>query len=156
FVSLPLMAVATLDAARPRAARIGGISADRRWAIRAAGAAFCLVLALQSLSWAGLSARLEGSVVGQAAACVSPAAITWLRDTPLDHWSTPYYAIILQGRAPHRLLLPEDHCAALARSGHLELNDLGEGRPPGAWFDFSQVVAGSGPLAGRRGAACCS
>ena len=114
----------------------GSLPRARRAALAATGLVFMTILTLQSLTWNRLTRRLLGDL--QNGGCISFADLPWLADTPMNHWSTASYAIDLQGRAPHSLVLQGNGCRAYAHNRTVRIIWLtrrsGEG-----WFDLDQV-----------------
>jgi hypothetical protein len=71
-----------------------------------------------------------------AEACISYAQLRWLTQTPLHYWTTPTYAILLQGQAPAKMVLESEGCteasfAEAVRIAPWELRNREIG-----WFDL--------------------
>jgi len=103
----------------------------------AIGIVFLTVLSIQSLTWKRLSNRLMSEM--QDPGCIPRASLTWVPETPLNHWSVASYAIILQGsRAPRTLVLDGDGCYEYATDATVQIKWLHRHNGDG-WFDLSQV-----------------
>jgi hypothetical protein len=107
-------------------------------------AVFLVVLVAQSAAWLDLTRRLERSLSESPLACIPRSAVPWLGSTPLYHWGTPTYAILVQGRRPRKLLLEDEACRDLSHGIHL----LKIGKDGGlylrhsdrGWFDLTAAV----------------
>jgi hypothetical protein len=75
-------------------------------------AIFLLVLGAQSSSWLSLWHRLGREVAGQDEPILTPDALAWTKETPLEHWGIYSQVLILQGRQPHTLYLERQELAA--------------------------------------------
>jgi hypothetical protein len=109
---------------------------------------FLVVLALQSRSWLNLRNTLRNTIAQSSSTCISQASLGWLDRTPLNHWATPAYTIIVQGRAPHRLVLDGDGCAEARLSNAVRIAPWDARDPHEGWFDLRPVLA---QQAGSRG-----
>jgi hypothetical protein len=114
------------------------VSIGRRAALLPIGAIYLIVLSIQSLVWNGLTNRLLSDLSNEG--CISIISLPWTTQTPMNHWSTASYAIVLQGRTPHTLLLDGEGCYEYGMGGTVHINWLH--RKSGAgWFDLAQVPA---------------
>jgi hypothetical protein len=109
---------------------------QRQAALIAIGGVFLIVLSLQSLTWFRLTNRLLDAMRG--GGCISRARLAWTDQTPVDHWSTAAYSIVLQGRTPHSMVLDGDACDEYAADGTVHILSLHR-RRGGGWFDLDQV-----------------
>jgi hypothetical protein len=135
---LILMSACVLDAWLPA-------DPDFQWRMRqpvlpAIGAAFLVVLTLQSAVWMGMARRLLSELGAAPNQCLQRESIRWTRHTALDHWATDAYAIVLQGQAPRALVLTGDGCELLAATHTLHI--LNDSRQAG-WFDLSDIPGGN-------------
>ena len=110
----------------------------RQPALLALGAIFLIVLSIQSLVWNELTNRLQADIENEG--CIAIISLPWTTTTPMNHWSTASYAILLQGRTPHTLLLDREGCREFADDGTLHIIWMHRKSGSG-WFDFSQVPA---------------
>ena len=143
--TVPLLAFAVMEVLR-RPARATADASDRLRAVIVLTCciAFAAVLSIQALGWQNLTRHLMADVRDFKDWMVPQEAIDWIHATPLDHWSTPSYVLLLQGRRPSKLLLPMDAVSALrAPQPRIALApwDLrsiaGESN---AWFDFTIIA----------------
>ncbi len=111
--------------------------ADRVLAIRIVAAAFLMVLATQGMVWHRLTGTLKTALETSPARCLPTSALPRLGRTPLDHWSTPSYAILLQGRSPRTLVLADDGCAELRDGGAIPVAPWDRRARNTGWFDLS-------------------
>ncbi|HLZ27578.1 MAG TPA: hypothetical protein VKV73_09685 [Chloroflexota bacterium] len=132
-VSLALMLPAIADALRRR-------STLGRWepAVLACGIAFCLVVGVQAWTWTTVTRRFETSLAAQAAPC---STLTTLDDTrgasPLNHWASAVYAVLLQSRRPTMFVLADDaSCQQLLATGSLAIAAWDVRSPNGGWFQL--------------------
>lgn len=117
---------------------------EQRWAFRRRllppiGAVFLVVLAIQSTAWTGVLRRLEGTLTDTSWACVSSAPVNWLNDTPLNQFGTPALALVLQGRTPAKLMVPNDDCGTQTFGDGYRLDDYLTRPWQSAWFRFDQL-----------------
>ena len=147
-LSILLMSGAIFDDLRWRSSSECQRRSVRITALPLAGAIFLAVLSIQCMQWELLGQRLRVELMISNRGCADWHAIRGLRDTALSFWSTPFYAVELQGRKPRTLLLPDDFsCQFFALNGDAILADQdsfryvrrhGEG-----WFDFEDARARS-------------
>jgi hypothetical protein len=144
--TVPLLAFAVMEVLH-RPARVSANGSDRLRSliVLTCSIAFSAVLSIQALGWQNLTRHLMADVNDFNDWIVPQEAIDWIDATPLDHWSTPSYVLLLQGRRPSKLLLPMDAVSALqAPQPRIALApwDL---RPiagkANTWFDFT-IIAG--------------
>ncbi len=140
FCALPFVGLAALDCLLQP---LGPARARRLWPARkrtsdAVAAIFALTLVVQSTVWSNLQARLADSLARSPWTCNSMAAAGGLRDTPLNHWSVATRSLLLQGRSPERVALPEDGCGATSFAA-APLAALLPGRDASGWFDLSTL-----------------
>jgi hypothetical protein len=109
--------------------------------MQAVSAIYFLVLSIQSAGWIHISNQMMVELDASHESCISTNSILWLSETPLTHWGTPAYAILLQGRTPTHLLLSENDCIAVRNDKKIQVTPW-ESYPTDAsgWFDFSKVA----------------
>jgi hypothetical protein len=99
------------------------------------GVIFLLVLSVQSTSWFNLTKILRETMAQSANSCISVSSINLLTRTPLNDWSAPY-SILLQGRAPQKLVLNGDGCTEASFSEAVRLASWDLRSRTGGWFDL--------------------
>jgi hypothetical protein len=117
---------------------------QRRHAVALIGAIFLVVLSIQCLQWKVMSWRLASDLSNSDRGCVSRVRLTSIRNTALDYWPLGFYAIELQSRTPHTLLLAHNFaCKLFAQNGDAIMVDsrvISYVRPRDAgWFDFNDA-----------------
>jgi len=136
--SLPFMLFAVLEAISHRE----GMSYTKKYEwnhrlniIQMISVCFLLVLSIQSTAWFNLTKILRETIDQSEDNCLSESSMGWLTHTPLHGW-TPSYAILLQGRAPRKLVLAGNGCteASFSQSVRIAPWDL-RSRSEG-WFDL--------------------
>ena len=136
-ISVALMAGCALDAWRCNPAALW---TARKPALVAIGSAFFVVLSLQSVTWARLTTRFVGTLHQAGCGCVPRSSLKWITNTPLNHWATDAYAIVLQGRTPQVLVLEDHNCDTYKKNR--EVNILWFSRAGGrGWFDLDYAGA---------------
>jgi len=144
-ISVALMAGCALDAWRGNPAPLW---AARKPALVAIGSAFFIVLSLQSVTWARLTTRFVGTLHQAGCGCVPRSSLKWITNTPLNHWATDAYAIVLQGRTPQVLVLEDDNCDTYKKNR--EVNILWFSSAGGrGWFDLDHAGAQTGSAVHR-------
>jgi hypothetical protein len=139
FSAAPFMLLAAVEALRRPASSTPPAMRDWHHRLRllpTLGVIFLLVLVVQSTVWFNLTQRLRQTIEHSAQACISAAQLGWLTSTPLHNWTTPTYAILLQGQAPAKLVLEGEDCtdanfADAVRIAPWELRSRAIG-----WFDL--------------------
>jgi hypothetical protein len=111
-VLTPILALAAIEALRPAPETVSAatIWSGRLRLAQVIALIFCAVLSVQSIVWDRLSARLRASIASHQGGCVSLADLRWPQSTALDHWATPAYAVLLQGRHANTLVLYRGTC----------------------------------------------
>jgi hypothetical protein len=101
-------------------------------------ATFAATLGVQCLLWHQLTRALVRETAARPEACVSLDSLSSVRNTALKWWPTTFYSMLLQGRAPTHLVLPDDECgsAELARGIPLPGGGLRPRARPKLWFDL--------------------
>ena len=140
-ITLGFLALALLDRARLRAAPA---AARRAWGprLRTIGQVAlvaALVLSVQGAAWFGLTQQLRRAIATSPTACLAMAPLGWLRGTPLDAFSTPAYALLLQGRTPARLVLGGNGCGEEQFGTGVALNQFYTRGWQGGWFDLDPL-----------------
>lgn len=142
IASLPFMALAVLD--RPLGDGDTFDDRNRMRVIQAAVVVFSVVISVQSAVWFNLTRRLQQELSTWNVACVPLESLQWAEKTPLDFWSTPSLAVVLQGRGPEKLVLAGDGCAEFERSGQVRIAPWHLVRP-GGWWGLSKKGRGHAP-----------
>jgi hypothetical protein len=137
-MSLPIMGACALDTWLAS----GQVSLGRRRqpALVAIGAVFLIVVSIQSVIWNQLTNRLLADIEGEG--CMSLTSLPWTTQTLMHHWSTASYAIVLQGRTPHRLVLDAGGCLEYATDATVHIIWMRRKNGSG-WFDLGQVPVDS-------------
>jgi hypothetical protein len=104
--------------------------------IQIIGVIFLLVLSVQSTAWYNLTNILRATIIQSANGCLSLSSIDWLTRTPLDNWTTPSYSILLQGKAPKKLVLDSDGCTDAHFSEAVRIAPWDLRSRTGGWFDL--------------------
>ncbi len=74
------------------------------------GISFFAIMATQSVIWQQMTTTLTRELVQSRFNCVSITSLPWIERTPLNHWSTTTYSLLLQGRAPERVIQGWETC----------------------------------------------
>jgi len=140
FCSLPFMLLAVLDAlARDRApAPWRGELRTRTRANLAIAAIFAVVLSANGLLWYRLTARLDAALEASATSCIPMESLDWIDKTALSHWSITPYSLVLQGRHPTKIVLPEAACTRIHAQG-MPLTDWRLRPWDRGWFALDQL-----------------
>jgi len=142
-VTLGFLTLALLDREWLRAAPA---AARRAWGprLRTIGQialVAALVLSVQGVAWFGLTQQLRRAIATSPTACLAMAPLGWLHGTPLDAFSTPAYALLLQGRTPERLVLGGNGCGEEQLGAGVALNQFYTRGWQGGWFDLNPLRA---------------
>jgi hypothetical protein len=137
--SLPLTLLATFDALIHH--NDSSNSKQNEWnrrlkIVQVIGVVFLLVLSVQSTAWFNLTQILRETITQSADGCIPLSSIGWLTHTPLHNWTTPTYAILLQGRAPQKLVLDGDGCTEASFSQAVRIAPWDLRSRTGGWFDL--------------------
>jgi hypothetical protein len=107
---------------------------------------FAVVLSIQSVVWLRMTRHLMRDVEKSPTAIVPRSAISWTRETALEHWGTASYVFALEGRQPRHLVLdPYEIDAAKqleilrSRPPAIPLSSftpVSANPGPAGWFDF--------------------
>lgn len=107
----PILALAAVEALfSPAPTSETAIWRGRLRLAQAIALIFCAVLSLQSIVWNRLSVGLRASIASHEGGCVSLSDLRWPLSTALEHWATPAYAVLLQGRRANTLVLYRGTC----------------------------------------------
>lgn len=142
FSSLPFMVLAGLESLGPR--RMGLEHSQEKWDhrlrfVQIIGVIFALVFCVQSTAWYSLTNRLRETIDQNPRGCVSTTSLPWLYPTALNHWSTPAYVILLQGRKPRMLISDSERCAEAGSSESVRITPWHYRAKIGGWFDLSAL-----------------
>lgn len=107
---------------------------------------FLVTLGIQSAIWYGLRTELSNTIESTPEACIPASSISWRDRTPLYHWATPTLSIVLQSRAPEKIVLEKDDCSDPTFTTQVHINPTYDTYRPriGGWFDFSRTGLSSG------------
>jgi hypothetical protein len=134
--SLPFMLLAVVDGLSKDIQF--DLSRERTKLIKIIGCIFSIVIIAQSTVWLDLIQRLRSELLTSRNQCISTESIKWLKDTPMDFWSTPSLAITLQGRHPKTLLLHGNNCQKFMDSGQVLVEPLKRRHSNKIqWFDLN-------------------
>jgi len=133
FASLCFMTLAVLEGLAHLRVKVRDANADsdngaafdwphRLRTIQAIALVFALILCVQGVSWFNLTNRLRETIDQNSWGCVSMAPLGWLQQTPLNQFATPDESILLQGRAPQKVVLSGNGCGDTTFSGGVRLN----------------------------------
>lgn len=115
-------------------------SPARTWAHRGSilgsiGIVFVLVLAVQSTSWLSQTNRLREALAQSQQSCLTPSAVNWTAQTPLGHWSLTPYSLLIGGKTPGKVILPEAGCAQERIGESIKITDWDTRAWKSGWFD---------------------
>jgi len=131
-ITLPLFALAILDACSVRGRPLQTLVDGRMRIARAAAVAMFLVMLVQSVVWVQLTSRVSLAVEG-AHGCIDAASIEGFPDSPLGHWSITPLSMLLQARDVRSFVGTADACRATRWPS--EVTFEGATARPG-WFRF--------------------
>ena len=119
----------------------------------AIAAIFLVVLGIQSQTWSQLYHRLGRQVASTPGLWLQQSDLTWIKETPMDHWGLCSQVILSQGQRPRVLLLePGDDRLARENPPQLALSSFTYFTPsdfPRSWFDWSAIVRATHASASR-------
>jgi hypothetical protein len=104
--------------------------------IQIIGLCYLIVLSIQSTAWFNLMKILRETITHSEDNCLSGSSMGWLTHTPLHNWTTPSYAILLQGRAPRKLVLDGDGCSEASFSHAIRIAPWDLRSRSEGWFDL--------------------
>jgi hypothetical protein len=136
-VTFPFLLAAFLAARRPRGTLASFAIAP------AVAAVFFTVVALQSLGWRRLVARLENDIANDRRAVVPHDAVPWVARTPMDHWGMTALVALHGGTRPEKYFAFNADALAALRAGSIWLGDSHTISPgPGAagFFDHRPLL----------------
>jgi hypothetical protein len=141
FVSLGIMSFAALESLLKHVHQeaysgVGFVWRHRTQTAHVVGVIFTALITGQSLIWLGLSNELRTTLAQSPNKCLSMAPISWISDTSINHWSTPHYALLLQGNNPEKLVLPDDECGTAPLVEGVKLDRFSFRRWNEGWFDL--------------------
>jgi hypothetical protein len=140
FSSLPFMMLAVLEGILLSKKFLSNRKSELNYrlkTLRIIGTIFLLVLSVQSTSWFNLTTILRETIVQSVDRCISISSIGWLTNTPLNNWTTPSHSILLQGKAPQKLVLNGDGCTEASFSEAVRISPYDLRSRTGGWFDLS-------------------
>lgn len=95
----------------------GEIGRGRRITAVMAALSLLVLFAVQGASWSDLRTRFAAEIAAARAPCVPLTTVPSVGRTALRHWSSTALSIVLQGRRPARVAMPDEGCEDLARTG---------------------------------------
>jgi hypothetical protein len=98
---------------------------------------FSAVIFVQSMVWSGLIRELHNELSAKKGSCVTTDSMAWLHGTPIDFWSTPSLAIVIQGKYPDTLVLAGNDCETALNSDQIPLTPWRSRSKTKGWFDLS-------------------
>ncbi len=136
-LSLGAMLVATAEVVlRPDASSRRADASSRSALAVACALSFALVLGFQARSWQHATQLLTDALAPLPPGCTPLGSLEVLHGTPLDHWASVPYAVVLQGRAPQRILLDGDGCQAWRATGDFPIGSWDVRRSDSGWFNL--------------------
>lgn len=140
-VTLPLFALAWLDARSARAGSQPALVEQRMKVARAAAWVMFLVLVVQGVVWTQLTARVSLAVAGQTG-CVVAGSIEGFPDSPLGHWAITPLSILLQARDVHGFVATADLCRVNEWPREVPMGPVPALTP--TWFRFQSSASAPG------------
>jgi hypothetical protein len=139
-ITLPLLSLAVFEAAAPRAwtESLRLENAVRTRIVLLIAVIFAAALSANSLGWFRLTHKLENTLAASREACIPLSSIDWIDHTPLEHWSVATYSLVVQGRHPTAIVLPDDDCSAAQVDG-LHVTDWYTRPWDKGWFDLDAL-----------------
>ncbi len=106
---------------------------------------FALVLGMQCRSWSRLTDRLIADLQSDPAPIVPQSApsLEWIGHTPLNHWATPYYVMVMQGKVPAKIFIDASTEEKMRDDPTAWRDYVAEhARPPGpgGWYDYRPLL----------------
>lgn len=137
--SLPFMLICIFEALYRTPAMLREAADD--WAhrlrtVQVIGIVFLLVLAVQSMTWYSLTRQLDETLLENPLTCIPASSIDWIIPTPMNHWSTTTYSILLQGRVPKKIILADGDCTKISSQEGLHVVPWDERKWTSGWFDL--------------------
>jgi len=121
--SLVIMGMAFLDAAWPH--RETESQSDTRLRIRISNMAamvFCVVIALQSLTWHLELNKIRDAMAGSDGGCIAAESLPGFEESPLNFWSLPPASLGLQSTKPNFVVLPKHLCDTAVATGRIPMD----------------------------------
>jgi hypothetical protein len=120
----------------------------RRVLAPAIGTVTLVVLLVQGGTWQGTLRRLAADLDASPPGCVDVATLPWVATTPLDHWGLTSLSLVVEGRAPGRMIAHGAACDDLDTVGGLPVKILdgvvADRRPGDGWYDLAALLAAMG------------
>ncbi len=129
FVALPFIFFAMLEGLFSQSINLPVLTPLRTRLVQLTGLIFFIVIGLQSFNWVNLTNRLSATMAASPTSCISADTIAWLTHTPLDHWSLTGYSLLIQSRAPDKIVRAGNGCTDESFIGGLPVAFFG----PGDW-----------------------
>lgn len=109
----------------------------RGWIVLTQAVVILAVLVTASVAYRDLRTQLAAEVEPGDPVCTSLGTLDWAHETPLDHWSVSSTSMVIQGRTPEHVVLPD--CRV----------DLSSGIPLTKWvIDYASYDEGWYDLSG--------
>jgi hypothetical protein len=141
--SLPFIGLAALEGIRRPITNLREAQAEwnhRSRIVLCTGIICLLTLSAQSVGWIQITQRLQGIIAQSPTACVPASSIEWLNRTPLNHFSLTTYSLVIQGRTPEKVVLPDNACSQTDFTTGFPLTEEGDWREwEGGWFDMRRL-----------------
>ena len=141
--SLPFIGLAALESLRQPITNLREAQAEwnhRSQIVLCAGVICLLTLSAQSVGWIQITQHLQGIIAQSPTACVPASSIEWLNRTPLNHFSLTTYSLVIQGRTPEKVVLPDNACSQTDFTTGFPLTEEGDWREwEGGWFDMRRL-----------------
>ena len=111
-VGVPVALVAILDAARPSKRSAG---AWRELLAMTCAAVFLGTMVIGGLTVRTIDQDLTRAMQNSSGACTAEETVPGANDTLIDSWATPSRSLLLDGRQPDHIVLPQAQCGSLAQ-----------------------------------------
>lgn len=137
---LPLIVGAVVSATRLKDQHAPQL---RRVLAPAIGTVTLIVLLVQGITWQGMLHRLAADLQAAPPGCVDAASLPWVRASPLNHWGLTSLSLIVNGRAPTRMIAHGATCETLDAAEGLPVKildgDVTDRREGDGWYDLASL-----------------
>jgi len=141
LLTAPFLLLAGIDAlwSRPEAP----VGRARRVLPVLCALVFAVVLTVQSLQWRSTLLAFTADVGALPAPCAENRDLPSVDGTPLWHWGTRALSLVVQGRAPTRIVAGDGvGCADLVDGAPLPISPHDLTARTGGWFDLRAISGG--------------
>jgi hypothetical protein len=138
-IAVPFMIAAIVDGTggwSSVARNAGTMLRFRKRVVEVVGWVFLVVLTEQSLSFSGLTGKLEQAMAQSPLPCLSTQSMVTLQNTALNNWALPAYVALLEGEAPQKLVLGGNGCTTARLSGDIRLVSFDAQSNGSGWFNL--------------------